>query len=153
MHLKIAPQLQGVAPQVLKWGSVLHLKKQLNIPGLPTWPLLNWSKSHFARLGIICLSAVNRFRCLVLVYQPGASPYTLRKVTECYEFKPMHISKIHIIWLFVLTMCILFSQSWCYNNVRFSRVCNVSCKGGVANAPTRWTWWSAFSTINSSEMQ
>ena len=28
MHLKIAPQLEGVAPQVLKWGAVLQ------IPGL-----------------------------------------------------------------------------------------------------------------------
>ena len=27
MHLKIAPQLEWVAPQVLKWGAILHLRK------------------------------------------------------------------------------------------------------------------------------
>ena len=28
MHLKIAPQLERFAPQVLKWGAVLHLRKK-----------------------------------------------------------------------------------------------------------------------------
>ena len=27
VHLKIAPQLEGVTPQLLKWGAVMHLRK------------------------------------------------------------------------------------------------------------------------------
>ena len=51
MHLKIAPQLEEVAPQVLKWGVVLHLRKNLKIPGLDvvlsyfdrcTWANKSW---------------------------------------------------------------------------------------------------------------
>ena len=34
MDLKIAPQLEQVAPQFLKRGAVLHLRKKLKIPGL-----------------------------------------------------------------------------------------------------------------------
>ena len=33
-HLKIAPHLEGVAPQFIKWGAVLHLRKKMKNPGL-----------------------------------------------------------------------------------------------------------------------
>ena len=36
MHLKIAPQLDRVAPQLPNWGAKLHLKINLKCPGLPT---------------------------------------------------------------------------------------------------------------------
>ena len=55
MYLEIAPQLQGVAPQFLKWGAVLHLKKNfrtdckcnvtraVRIGGVRVWNISLWT--------------------------------------------------------------------------------------------------------------